>query len=88
MSYSFLKFKDLLSNGNIIYKPIRVSTNFNIDSNLLFRKTVFDTNFPNLSNKTSGTTFTFSLPSASGFLKAPNLYFKKWQYQIIRKYKY
>lgn len=88
MSYSFLKFKDLLSNGNIIYKPIRVSTDFNIDSNLLFRNTVFDTNFPNLSNKTSGTTFTFSLPSASGFLKAPNLYFKKWQYQIIRKYKY
>lgn len=88
MSYSFLKFKDLLSNGNIIYKPIRVSTNFNIDSNLLFRNTVFDTNFPNLSNKNSGTTFTFSLPSKSGFLKAPNLYFKKWQYQILRKYKY
>lgn len=88
MAYSFLKFKDLLSNGNIIYKPIRVSTDFNIDSNLLFRNTVFDTNFPNLSNKTSGTTFTFSLPSGSGFLKAPNLYFKKWQYQILRKYKY
>ena len=88
MAYSFLKFKDLLSNGNIIYKPIRVSTDFNIDSNLLFRNTVFDTNFPNLSNKTSGTTFTFSLPSGSGFLKAPNLYFKKWQYQIFRKYKY
>lgn len=88
MSYSFLKFKDLLSNGNIIYKPIRVSTDFNIDSNLLFRNTVFDTNFPNLANKSSGTTFTFSLPSGSGFLKAPNLYFKKWQYKIIRKYKY
>lgn len=88
MAYSFLKFKDLLSNGNIIYKPIRVSTEFNIDSNLLFRNTVFDTNFPNLSNKNSGTTFTFTLPSRSGFLKAPNLYFKKWQYQILRKYKY
>ena len=88
MGYSFLKFKDLLSNGNIIYKPIRVSTEFNIDSNLLFRNTVFDTNFPNLENKNSGTTFTFSLPGGSGFLKAPNLYFKKWQYQILRKYKY
>lgn len=88
MAYSFLKFKDLLSNGNIIYKPIRVSTDFNIDSNLLFRNTVFDTNFPNLSNKTSGTTFTFSLPNRSGFLKAPNFYFKKWHYQILRKYKY
>lgn len=88
MAYSFLKFKDLLSNGNIIYKPIRVSTEFTIDSNLAFRNTVFDTNFPNLSNKTSGTTFTFTIPNRSGFLKAPNLYFKKWQYQILRKYKY
>lgn len=87
MAYSFLKFKNLLSNKKVTYLPIRVSNEFTIESNL-FKTAVFDTNFPNLSKKNSGTTLTLSLPRKSAFLKAPNMYYKKLQYQIIKKYKY
>lgn len=86
MAYSFLKFKNLLSNKKIVYLPIRVSNEFNIVSNV-FHTAVFDTNFPDLSQKNSGTTLTLSLPKKSGFLKAPNRYFKKLTFQVIKKYK-
>lgn len=87
MAYSFLKFKNLLSNKQVTYLPIRVSNEFTMVSNV-FKTAVFDTNFPNLSKKNSGTTLTLSLPKKSAFLKAPNRYFKKWTYQVIKKYKY
>lgn len=87
MAYSFLKFKDLLANKKILYRPIRVSNEFNIVNNV-FYTAVFNTNFPDLSQKNSGTTLTLSLPSKSAFLKAPNIYFKKFTFQVIKKYKY
>lgn len=87
MAYSFLKFKNLLSNKKITYLPIRVSNEFTIESGL-FKNAVFDTNFPDLSKKNSGTTLTLSLPRKSGFLKSPNRYIKKLTYQVIKKYKY
>ena len=86
MAYSFLKFKDLLSSKKVVYLPIRVSNEFNIVSNV-FNTAVFDTNFPDLSKKNSGTTLTLSLPKKSAFLKAPNRYFKKLTFQVIKKYK-
>lgn len=87
MAYSFLKFKNLLSSKQVTYLPIRVSNEFTIESGV-FKNAVFDTDFPDLSKKNSGTTLTLSLPKKSGFLKSPNRYFKKLTYQVIKKYKY
>lgn len=88
MAYSFLKFKDLTHGGEISYRPCRVSHDFTIYNTYYFIPINFDTNFPNLSLPSTGTTFSISLPQKSAFLKAPNLYFQKYQYQLVRYWKY
>lgn len=87
MAYSYLKVKDM-DNGQIVNRPIRICSSYSINSNGYIAPMTFDTIFPNLNYPTSGCTISIGLPSKSEYLKAPNQYYGRYIYGIVKKHSY
>lgn len=87
MAYSYLKVKDMVT-GQIVNRPIRICSEYSINSNGYLAPMTFDTTFPDLTYPTSGCTISLGLPKKSEYLKAPNQYYGKWIYGIVKKHSY
>ena len=87
MSYTYLKIRDL-EHGTTDYRPIRKCVDYNINGYGAFNSMTFNTAFPDLLSKTKGCTLSIGIPSRNVWLKAPNLYCRRYIYGIVRKNRY